>query len=193
MSSLKTCHTATFLPPAVDVPYIFLSCWRQHSHVLSLFITAFSALVWRLTVRKEFRVILSNLHGGALLMQHNLAVTVLPQKQIYCKIECPINCKKKHCQRRNLPEGWVHITSSYINIDQISISESLLSINFKISISIESKVKILTKPSFIILTKTQFRNLNQISAAKYWPNFNFKLLTKPCIENLKKVKLYDQT
>ena len=35
----------------------------------------------------------------------------------------------KHCQRHNGPEGWVHIT----NLDQTSISESRLSINFKIS------------------------------------------------------------
>ena len=46
----------------------------------------------------------------------------------------------KHCQRHNGPEGWVHIT------------ESWLSINFKsqpnISISTKSKFKILTKPSY---------------------------------------------
>ena len=35
----------------------------------------------------------------------------------------------KHCQRHNGPEGWVHIT----NLDQTPISESWLSINFKIS------------------------------------------------------------
>ena len=44
-----------------------------------------------------------------------------------------------------------------------------------ISISTKSKVKILTKPSFRILTKIQLRNLNQTSAAKFWPNFNFKI------------------
>ena len=32
----------------------------------------------------------------------------------------------KHCQRHNGPEGWVHITSCYTNLDQISISESRL-------------------------------------------------------------------
>ena len=37
---------------------------------------------------------------------------------------------KKHCQRHNRPEGWVHITSSNTNLDQISSSESRLSINF---------------------------------------------------------------
>ena len=30
----------------------------------------------------------------------------------------------KHCQRHNGPEGWVHITSSNTNLDQISFSES---------------------------------------------------------------------
>ena len=40
---------------------------------------------------------------------------------------------KKHCQRHNGPEGWVHITSSYTNLDQISISESRLIIYFEIS------------------------------------------------------------
>ena len=39
----------------------------------------------------------------------------------------------KHCQRHNGPEGWVHITSSNTNLDQISSSESRPSINFKIS------------------------------------------------------------
>ena len=41
---------------------------------------------------------------------------------------------KKHCQRHNGPEGWVHITrSQFTNLDHITISESRLSINFKIS------------------------------------------------------------
>ena len=39
----------------------------------------------------------------------------------------------KHCQRHNGPEGWVHITSSNTNLDQISSSESRSSINFKIT------------------------------------------------------------
>ena len=39
----------------------------------------------------------------------------------------------KHCQRHNGPEGWVHITRYYTNLDKISISESWLSIKFKIS------------------------------------------------------------
>ena len=40
----------------------------------------------------------------------------------------------KHCQRHNGPEGWVHITrSQFTNLEHIAISESWLSINFKIS------------------------------------------------------------
>ena len=39
---------------------------------------------------------------------------------------------KKHCQRHNGPEGWVHITSYYTNLDK-TISEFWLSINFQIS------------------------------------------------------------
>ena len=51
----------------------------------------------------------------------------------------------KHCQRHNGPEGWVHITSSYTNLDQISISESRFSINSKsqpnVSLSIKRKLQ----------------------------------------------------
>ena len=56
-----------------------------------------------------------------------------------CDICCYDFCIKyplmgKYCQRHNRPEGWVHITSSNTNLDQISSSESRPSINFKISI-----------------------------------------------------------
>ena len=74
--------------------------------------------------------------------------------------------KKKHCQRHDRHEGWIHlakvtswshITSSNINLDQISSSESQPSINFKISIKTSAswlnfKFEILTKPSFRIST-----------------------------------------
>ena len=52
--------------------------------------------------------------------------------------KCALIVKNKHCQRRNGPEGWVHlakvtswchITSSNTNIDHISSSEFWLSIN----------------------------------------------------------------
>ena len=49
-----------------------------------------------------------------------------------------------------------------------------------ISISTKLKLKILAKPSLRILTKIQLRNLNQTSAA------NFRILTKPCAQSLKK-------
>ena len=44
---------------------------------------------------------------------------------------------KKHCQRHNGPKGWVHITISYTNLDQISSSKSRTGINFKISTKCE--------------------------------------------------------
>ena len=82
-------------------------------------------------------------------------------------------------------------SSQFTNLDQNTISESQLSINFKISttnISIltKSKVKILTKTSFRILTKIQLCNLNltssanndQTTASKSRLNFNFKILTQ---------------
>ena len=89
----------------------------------------------------------------------------------------------KHCQRHNGPEGCVlltkvtslrHISNSYTNLDQTS-SESRPSTNFKISTKHQHINKILTKSSFRILTNIQFRNLNQTSAAKYWPNLSFRI------------------
>ena len=49
------------------------------------------------------------------------------------------------------------------------------------SISTKIKIKILTKPSFRIVTKIQLRNLNQTSAA------NLKILTKPWAQNLDQI------
>ena len=46
---------------------------------------------------------------------------------------CCGEVKSKHWKRHKGTEGSVHITSSYTNLDEISISESRLSINFKIS------------------------------------------------------------
>ena len=48
----------------------------------------------------------------------------------------------------------------HTNLDETSILESQLSI----------------QPRFRILTKIQLCNLNQTSAAKYWPNLSFKIL-----------------
>ena len=74
-------------------------------------------------------------------------------------------------QRHNGPKGWVlltkvtslgYITSSYTNLlDQASTSKS------------QPNISILTRPSFRISTKIRLHNLNQASAAKYWPNFSF--------------------
>ena len=65
---------------------------------------------------------------------------------------------KKHCQRHNGPEGWVHlakvtswshIRSSNINLDHISSLESRLSINPK------------SQPNIGISTKLKIQNLDQ--------------------------------
>ena len=50
----------------------------------------------------------------------------------YPTLRC-VALRNKHCQRHNGAEGWVHITSSCTNLDQISSSESQTGINFKIS------------------------------------------------------------
>ena len=55
----------------------------------------------------------------------------------------------KHCKRHNGPEGKVHITSSYTNLEQISISESKLNLK-------------------------SWPNL----ASESWPRFNFVSSTK---------------
>ena len=57
---------------------------------------------------------------------------------------------RKHCQRHNGPEGWVLITSSNTNLDQISSSESRPSIIFKIS--------------------TKHQPLHKTWSSKSWPN-----------------------
>ena len=99
--------------------------------------------------------------------------------------------EKKHCQRRNGPEGWVLLTketSSYTNLDQIP--------KFKI-FRPNFNIKILTKHSLHNLTKPQQQNTDQTSVSKVslelqlqtlgqtlcskseqnlalWPNFSFQ-------------------
>ena len=93
--------------------------------------------------------------------------------------------KGKHCQRHNGPEGWLHMTSSNTNIDQISSSESRLKNQFLNQTSaspINLKFKISTKHSFRIATKIQLHNLYKTSAAKCWTNSSFKIL--PELQNL---------
>ena len=45
---------------------------------------------------------------------------------------------RKHCQRHNGPEGWVHITSSNTNLDQISSSESQSNISLSIKLKLQN-------------------------------------------------------
>ena len=42
----------------------------------------------------------------------------------------------------------------------------------------------LTKPSFRISTKIKLHNLNQASAAKYWPNSSLKILAEFQLQNI---------
>ena len=85
-----------------------------------------------------------------------------------------------------------HITSSRTinfhlqNLDQASTSKS----QPNISISDKLKIQNETKPSFKISTKIRLHNLyktlqntNQTPTSKYFLNFNFKILTKPCAQS----------
>ena len=58
------------------------------------------------------------------------------------------------------------------NLNQTSVFP--LNLNFKI----------LTKPSLRISNKINLHNLNQTSAAKYWPNFSSKISPEPQLQNL---------
>ena len=83
---------------------------------------------------------------------------------LFCRRPC---CICKHCQRHNGPEGWVHITRSqytvHRHIEHITISESRLSINFKISTKHRLNLKLRSWPNL---------------ASEYWPRFNFVTSTK---------------
>ena len=106
----------------------------------------------------------------------------------------------KHCQRHNGPEGWVHITSSNTNLDQISSSESRPSINFKILTKHQPLHKTWASKSWPNLASESRPRFNldstfyKTSAEKNWPsssfksclNFKFKILTKPCAQSLNK-------
>ena len=94
-----------------------------------------------------------------------LHVNTLCQKGGVKQRKCPKKTISKHCQRQNGPEGWVHIT------------ESRLSINFKIST---------IQFNFITSTKHQHQNAEQTPASKSCLNFNFKILTNPCAQSLNK-------
>ena len=106
--------------------------------------------------------------------------------------------KKKHCQRHDRHEGWIHlakvtswghITSSSTNLDHISSSESGLKASTKIlnqtsaSLSLNLNFKILTKPTFRISTRIVLHNLYNTSAAKCWTNSSFKILPELQLQN----------
>ena len=71
---------------------------------------------------------------------------------------------------------------------RISTKHQLQNLNQTSASRLNLKFKILTKPRIRILTKIQVHNLYKTSAAKYWPNFSFKILTKPCAQSLNKRK-----
>ena len=58
------------------------------------------------------------------------------------------------------------------SLEQVSFSKSQPNITSQLKLNFQ----ILTKPSFRISTKFQIHNLYKTSAAKYWPNFSFKIL-----------------
>ena len=73
---------------------------------------------------------------------------------------------EKHCQRHNGPEGRVlltKVTSSYTNLDQIP--------KFKIS----TKHQYFDQTLTLNLDQTTTSKHHQASAAKYLPNFSFKI------------------
>ena len=63
-------------------------------------------------------------------------------------------------------------------ISRISTKHKLKNLNQTSAFRLNLILKILTKPSFIILTKIKPHNLNKALAAKYWPNLSFKISTE---------------
>merc|ERR1711949_117962 len=80
--------------------------------------------------------------------------------------------------------GGVHITSSYTNLDQISISETSLNLNLKSSPNLASESW--PRFNFVNSTKHQQQNTDQTAASKSRLNFNFKILIKSCAQSLNK-------
>ena len=85
--------------------------------------------------------------------------------------------------------GWVLLTKvtnfflvnflhkSWSNlIFRILIKHQPKHLNQTSAVVLNFNFKILTKPSLRISTRIKIHNLNQASAAKYWPNFSFKIL-----------------
>ena len=116
-----------------------------------------------------------------------------------------IRVENKHCQRNNGPESWVlrtkvtylghkflHKSCSHF-IFRISTKHQLQNLSQTSSFLLNLNFKISTKSSFRISTKITLHNLKQASAAnsdhssaKSRLNFNLKILTKPCVQSLKK-------
>ena len=88
-----------------------------------------------------------------------------------------------------------HIISSWTNLDQISSSESRLK-NQLLNQTSASPINLKSRPNiasesrprfnFITSTKHQHQNAEQTPASKSCLNFNFKILTNPCAQNLNK-------
>ena len=129
-----------------------------------------------------------------MLTRKNSSNTMLPS--LFTSIESKTSWQIKKCQRYNGPKGWVlptKITSfghkqvltqilikfHLQNLDQASTSKS----QPNISISTKLKLQIMSN-SFRISTKIKLHNLNQGSAAKYWPNFSFKISPEIQLHNL---------
>jgi len=102
----------------------------------------------------------------------------------------------KHYQRHNGPEDWVLLTK-VTSLGHIASSKNKYWSNFVFRISTKHQLKNLNQTSasglnFKILTKPSFRfnlnlNLNQPSAAKYWPSFSFEISPELQLQN------FDQT
>ena len=83
-----------------------------------------------------------------LMVRAEVADPPSPPRTVSLNVKCPIFFDAP-TYSKNGPEGWVHITSTNTNLDQISSSENRPCINFKIS----------TKQKLSFLTKPQLRNL----------------------------------
>ena len=71
------------------------------------------------------------------------------------------------------------------NLYQISSLESQPSANLNLPYNNRSVVpSILTKPSIRISINIQLHNLYKTSAAKYWPNFSWKILHELQLQNI---------
>ena len=99
----------------------------------------------------------------------------------------PLACSSLYCPAptsRGLAKGWPALSETPLVALQLLISISSKDIakdttdpraNQTLAFRLNLNFKIFTKPCFRFLTKIKLQNLNQASAAKYWPNFSFKI------------------